>query len=868
VRTRVIIGIIALLALLEAGLVYFGHSLAENSIYSHYLEMEKNTSYMSVRTFETILNTTIRQMKTLAEDHDIVLMNSAGKAKLAAVPEMIGEAVGSVNRLDSDFRIVYTYPLNDAVIGINVSEEKHNAELRRTRKPVLGEPFEAVHGYCAIPVVQPVFRAGRFDGALNILLKASWLKSVFWDPVGRQEDEGVAALVAENGSVLWCEGPLQPDVRFDEESGRESRCGDLCELLGDAGLREPVALHTRLPGLDGKWIVGVTPARVAGKRWYLVSGISDDALSSTLTRYRGMILASALVVALLGVLLALYLVDARRQYIAAEERASLADSFQTELAKRTEELAYAKQQLEQHARGLEQKVEHSTKQLVESELFYRELVDNVETIIFLLDKGKLVFANPAFARSLMMESSAGLRGVDFLNFVAEDSRRDFLSALARLEEGRSSADVGKIEVVAPTGEVRIWSGSVKHLETWERQRFMGFFRDITEQKQMEQQVLQSQKLESVGRLAGGVAHDFNNILAGIFGNLALLREQFHYDASTEETLKLVDTIDTAARRAADLTRKLLFFSRKETEDRKLVDLKQSIDEVSALLRTTMAENTDYEVSVCDEDLKVLANPTELQQVLLNLCINALEAMPSGGLLQVIAARTTAEQDPSLSLDVPPGTEFARIRVTDTGGGIDPKVMDKIFEPFFTTKPVGKGTGLGLSIAYHVVNKQGGTITVDSDWGRGSVFSVYLPLATEEGEVAEAEGVYEYPDFAGTPPILVVDDEEMITSPVQRFFERYNLTVYTANDGVEGIEEFKKHQHEIGLVLIDNRMPKLSGIEAFSIIHQLNPSAIGILMTGFGEDLKSTEYTRLGFSEVMQKPFSFEELAKVLEKYLL
>jgi PAS domain S-box-containing protein len=868
VRNRVLIGIIVLLALLEAGLVYFGHRLVEDSVYSHYLEMEKNTSYMSVVTFETILNTTIRQMKMLADDPDIILMTPAGKSKLSNVPSMIGEAVGSVNRLDREFRIIYTYPTNDAVIGVNVSEGEHNIELRRTREPVLGEPFRAVHGYYALPVVQPVFRSGSFDGALNILLKMSWLNSVFWDPVSKQDEEGVAALLSEDGRVLWCQGPLKPDIRFDEETMRVSGGKAISDLISDPGFRSPVALHTRLPGLEERWIVGITPIAVAGKHWFLVSGISDDALSGALARYRGMILMGALVVVLLGVLLALFLAGARRQYIVAEERASLADKFESDLLQRTEELAYAKQQLEQHARGLEQKVEHSAKQLVESEIFYRQIVDNVETIIFLIDKGKLVFANPAFARSLTVDSASGYRGSEFLNLVNEDSRQVFLGALAKLSEGRTSTDLNQLEVVTESGDIRIWNGSVKRLETWDPQRFMGFFRDVTEQKHMEQQVLQSQKLESVGRLAGGVAHDFNNILAGIFGNLALLREQFRFDASEEETTKLIDTIDTAARRAADLTRKLLFFSRKETEDRKLIDLKQAIDEVGALLRTTMGESIDYQVSVCDEDLRVLANSTELQQVLLNLCINALEAMPGGGLLQVLAARAKAGDDANLSLSVPADTEFARIRVTDTGSGINPSVMDKIFEPFFTTKPMGKGTGLGLSIAYHVINKQGGTIVVDSDWGRGSVFSVYLPLATETGEAVEAAGTYVYPDFAGAAPMLVVDDEEMITSPVKRFFERYNLTVHVANDGVEAIEEFKKRQHEIGLVLIDNRMPKLSGIEAFSIIHQLNPSAIGVLMTGFGEDLRSSEYLRLGFSEVMQKPFSFEDLAKTLERYLL
>ena len=413
----------------------------------------------------------------------------------------------------------------------------------------------------------------------------------------------------------------------------------------------------------------------------------------------------------------------------------------------------------------------------------------------------------------------------------------------------------------------IWQ-ALRCEERWSTDRFLGFFRDVTEQKHLEHQVLQAQKLESVGRLAGGIAHDFNNILAGIFGNLALLKEQVGGDGSDDELRKLFDTIETASRRGADLTRKLLYFSRKETEDRKVVDLKQSVEEVSSLLRTTLPQDVRYTKSICDEDLKILGSATEIQQVLLNLCINAIEAMNKGGKLQVIAALVKAGEDPNFPLNVAPTMEFARIRVTDSGTGISPEVKESIFEPFFTTKEPGKGTGLGLSIAYSVINKYGGTIEIDSDWGRGSVFSVYLPIAEEGIAGVESASEYKIPDFSKAKPILVADDEEMILQPIQRFFTKHGLTVFTAKDGVEAIEEFKRYQHEIGLVLLDVRMPRLSGTEALSIIHHLNPSIIGILMTGFGEDLASTDHIRMGLSEVLQKPFTFEDLSRVLEKYLL
>lgn len=868
-RSRILLSILVILALMLAGLVLYGHLFVEDNVFAQYLQLQETSGRMSAQTFEEFIDSSLRQIQVMGKDPDIVNLTENGKLKLQGLQAIMGGLVGNVTRLDRDMKIAYTYPVDKQATGKFVGAQAHNVELLETKRPLVGECFMAVQGYEAMPLVQPVFRDGVFDGALTILMRTAWLDKVFWKPMQQLGTGGVAALVNEEGEVFWSKGMVQEAGSFSPEDLSEAGLDELREAFQAQPENLSVSLRTKLPGKPGTWIAAVTTVRVGGSRWYMLSGIRDDELVGAISTYRVIVLASAAVVTLLGVLLALYLVGARKQYMVAEERAHLADRFEMELKARTEQLAGTKAELEKHARGLEKQVVRHTKKLRESEELYRQLVENVSTIIFLLDKGKLTYANPPFRSSLHIEDGeAELLNREFMDMVGVDSRPTLLSALARLSEGETTTDLAGLEVRGKDNEIRVWEGSVKRLETWSTDRFLGFFRDVTEQKHLEHQVLQAQKLESVGRLAGGIAHDFNNILAGIFGNLALLREQVGGDSSDEEVRKLFDTIETASRRGADLTRKLLYFSRKETEDRKAVDLKQSIEEVSSLLRTTLPQDVRYTKSICDEDLKILGSATEIQQVLLNLCINAIEAMIKGGKLQVIAARVRAGEDPNFPLNVAPTMEFARIRVTDSGTGISPEVKESIFEPFFTTKEPGKGTGLGLSIAYSVINKYGGTIEIDSDWGRGSVFSVYLPIAEEGITSAESAAEYQIPDFSKAKPILVADDEEMILQPIQRYFAKHGLTVLTAKDGVEAIEEYKRHQHEIGLVLLDLRMPRLSGTEALSIIHHLNPSIIGILMTGFGEDLAGTDHIRIGLSEVLQKPFTFEDLSRVLEKHLL
>ena len=858
-----------LILLLLVGLSYRNYRFIESKLISCYTGLQETTTSVSAGTFSTFILQRFADLEGTAEDPDVIGLNSAGRSRIEALQQGRSDLVGNVTRLDASMRIAYTYPPDPRAVGASVAYQEHNQKLLSTHQPVLGRPFKAVQGYEALPLVQPVFRNGKFDGTVSILIKCDWLGEVFWKPLRSQGAESFVGLCDGDGRIFWSVGSrtAEEGVVADFGASEQSRLRSILEdarKLGRSSYRGP------LPGYAGRWLVGAVPLVIKDKQWFLLSGVPDEPLVQTMARYRWNLLVVVLLVLMLMLVLVLAMGSYRRQYSLAKTRARLADEFEAKLAERTADLGSAKSELERYSRNLEAQIAEKTAKIKESEEMYRCMVDNVGSVIFMLMTNRFTYVNPGFLAVTRTpgHNPSQWKNKHILDLVSKQSRQAAVTALDTLDAGAPNVEVSDLEIVDVRGDPRIWEGSLHRTRIGEREITMGFFRDITERRQLERQVLQGQKLESVGRLAGGIAHDFNNILGGIFGSLALLRQHLSPDAGGQAG-DLVATIETAARRAADLTRKLLIFSRRGDEERRPLKAAKLVKEVASLLHTSMPSKIRFDVRCPEDDaLTVMANPTEIQQVLLNLCINGIEAMPNGGELKVSADRARAGEDPDLVRMDNRDQEYVRVRVADTGTGIDPHLRDRIFDPFFTTKEPGKGSGLGLSIAYHLVTTHGGTILVDSDWGRGSVFTMYLPAYLEEVKEEAEAGAYEFPDFSRARAVLMIDDEEMICNTAHAFFDDKGLTMYTAADGASGIESFRAHQQEIGLVLMDLRMPRMNGVEAFAFIRKLSPNVPGVLMTGFGYDRPTEDFTDVGFAEVVAKPFTFEELSELFARYLL
>lgn len=385
--------------------------------------------------------------------------------------------------------------------------------------------------------------------------------------------------------------------------------------------------------------------------------------------------------------------------------------------------------------------------------------------------------------------------------------------------------------------------------------------DVSEQKRLQNQLSQSQKMDVVGQLAGGIAHDFNNMLGGIMAAAELLKLRLPGD---ERNSRLVETIIEATGRSADLTRELLTFSRKGTAVSRPISIDDAILAVMSLLERTIDKKVELTKKLAAENPVVVGDQTQLQNALLNLGINARDAMPHGGVLTYATAikRLDDAACRSLGVSLAPGN-YLEITVSDTGIGMTKAIMDHIFEPFFTTKAVGKGTGLGLSAVYGIVRSHQGELYVQSEPGVGSVFKIYLPLIDEAAiDAVRDDGV-----IAGKGGILLVDDEEILREVGRDLLEDLGYTVYLAEDGVDALDVYRKHREKISLVVLDMMMPKMNGRETFIQLHSIEPELKVLFCSGFHREGTEDELQQIGACGFLRKPYNRSELSRAVAEAL-
>lgn len=387
--------------------------------------------------------------------------------------------------------------------------------------------------------------------------------------------------------------------------------------------------------------------------------------------------------------------------------------------------------------------------------------------------------------------------------------------------------------------------------------------NVTERKKIEAQFLRTQRLESIGTLAGGIAHDLNNLLAPIVMGVELLRQG---EASPTHR-RVIDTIERSARRGTDLVKQVLSFARGVEGARVAVHLGHIIREIVTMTQTTFPKSITLEVDVPRDLWLVTGDPTQLNQVLLNLCVNARDAMPTGGRL-CIRVRNT-EVDAQLAT-MHPGLAvgpYVQLEVTDTGKGIAPEIQERIFEPFFTTKEVGKGTGLGLSTVLGIVRSHGGAVNVESAHDRGTTFRIHLPAQAEQTTPAKDDAAASPLPQGQNELILVVDDETSILGITQQTLEACGYRVLTAADGAEAMGLFAMHRDEIALVLTDVMMPVMDGIALTSALRRLRPDVRLIAMSGLSDPGSKARLQQAEIRHLLTKPYSAEALLRMLRRAL-
>jgi two-component system, cell cycle sensor histidine kinase and response regulator CckA len=442
--------------------------------------------------------------------------------------------------------------------------------------------------------------------------------------------------------------------------------------------------------------------------------------------------------------------------------------------------------------------------------------------------------------------------------IAEVLFADGESELARLRKASSTEDEWRSEEqqVNKAG-VRVFVESrwtLVRSEDGKPDYILAINTDVTEQKRVEEQLLRAQRLESIGTLAGGIAHDLNNILSPILMAVGMLQLRSQ-DADTKRWL---DVIKENSERGAALVQQVLTFARGMKGERVTVQLKHLIKDLVKVIEDTLPKSITVSRDISPDLWMLSADPTQLHQVVMNLFINARDAMPSGGRLKISAKNVILDENYArMNIDAEPG-QYVQVTVSDTGTGMTPDILQRIFDPFFTTKEIGKGTGLGLSTVITIVKSHGGFINVYSEPGKGTQFSIYFPAMTGDAAIAEDVPVSKIP-FGNGQLILVVDDEENIREITKATLEKFGYRVETGADGTEGLAIFAQRASEIDAVVTDVAMPFMDGPSMIRALRRMDPSVKIIAMSGLMNSEQVADLENLNVNASLLKPFTAEAL---------
>jgi PAS domain S-box-containing protein len=502
------------------------------------------------------------------------------------------------------------------------------------------------------------------------------------------------------------------------------------------------------------------------------------------------------------------------------------------------------------------------KHLRESEEEFRLISENVaDMIVVLTPDGKRVYNNPSY--TTILGDPAVLQGTESFQEIHPDDRervRQIFLETVRTGVGQRT----EYRFLLKDGSVRdIESqGSVIRGDDGKVLRVVVVSRDVTEQKKLEQQFLRAQRMESIGTLASGIAHDLNNVLAPIMMAIEIIRGKL----TDPNGKKLLDTIEKSAQRGSDIVKQVLAFGRGVTGEQISLQLKHVIKEVTKIADETFPKSIEIRSNIPKDLWTVSADPTQMHQVLLNICVNARDAMPGGGSITIAAENVTLDENYSrMHIEAKPGP-YVVMSIADTGTGIPENIRERIFEPFFTTKEVGKGTGLGLSTVLAIMRSHNGFVDVYSEPGKGTTFRIYIPASTS-GAAAPAETTKADLLMGRGELILVIDDEAAIREITRETLETYGYAVILGRDGAEGIAVFAEHRKRIKVVITDLMMPVMDGTAVIHALQHMDPEVKIIAASGMAADGRLPSFSNRTVRASLVKPYTAEKLLLSLAQVL-
>lgn len=755
-------------------------------------------------------------MSYLSTDKNIVQMNDRGKDELSRLREILRDEIKSITRTDSTGTIVYTVPYYPNSIGANISKQRHMQRILSDHKPVVSDVFDAVQGFQAIALHYPIYKEGSFDGTLAFVIDFGMVGKSILEEIGT-DSSGYAWMLSSEGIELYCPVPGHLG-----KSIRETASGfpDLLQLVDSmlAG-KEGMATYTYdkvgTRAHVGKKIAYYLPVHINDTFWALAVAYSEAEITTSLADFSKKLIIVIGFVFVGGVVISWFGIKA---WIVVRE---------SDARKEAEE------------------------KLRESEERYRNLYANAAIGIYRMTvDGKILFANPHLVRMLGFASFEALAARN-AGAGGPGLKRDthgFLNLLHGEEEVRGLESKwyknDGMEIFVREN-IRVFyndDGSVAFYDITAE--------DITEQKKLQDQLLQSQKMEAIGQLAGGVAHDFNNMIGVILGYASLLEKDLARDGAA---VKKVSSIIRAAERSADLARQLLAFARKQVITPIVVDLNQEIISIQKMLERLIGENIELQLVLGENLWNAKMDPVQIDQIITNLCTNARDAIKDVGAISIGTSNLSVRKyDQGRHPDLGPG-DYVLVTVSDTGHGMNRATIERIYEPFFTTKPKGKGTGLGLATVFGIVKQNDGHIEVESEPGKGTTFRVYFRRAL--GKIELREEVVETVPARGAGTVLVVEDEMELLSLMGSSLEAHGYTVRCASSPQVALKFCDEIPGGLDLLITDVIMPEMNGRELAKLVEQKYPTMRTLFISGYTADVVAERGILEKETHFLQKPFT-------------
>lgn len=519
-----------------------------------------------------------------------------------------------------------------------------------------------------------------------------------------------------------------------------------------------------------------------------------------------------------------------------------------------------KQQKALHEEISERKI--SEKALKCSETRFRQIYDKAPLMMVSLDpKGTICSVNAKCTQGLGY-SRDELLGKQIEVLVSEDMRPAFPEILTTLWRVGDIQDCSSRLLKKDRTPIEaLIDGVILQDPAWGPVSLLTV-RDVTHEVLLEKQLREAQKMEALGTLAGGVAHDFNNLLQVVFGYAELLMLRIDKNSPNYQGIR---TIREAAKRGSELVKQVLTFSRKVESNPTALDLNHELLKSSKLLERTIPKMVSIEVNLAEDLKTIYADPIQIEQIVLNMAVNAKDAMPEGGRLTIESRNVPLDESFCRKYpEVQPG-DYVCLRISDTGHGMEREVLEHIFEPFFSTKKPGEGTGLGLSSVFGLVKMHGGHITCDSEPGKGTVFQIYFPAFEQQVRWPD-ETSGEMPAF-GTETILIIDDEEFLRTMEKELLTHAGYTVVEAANGREGLKTYRESKGEISLVILDLIMPEMGGKQCLEELLRFDPNIKAVIASGFPLDRKTKEFLDEHAKAIVTKPFRARELLRIVRRVL-